>query len=116
MSQAKLLLRVGLAFVLLYASISALISPKDWVWYVPEWMGKILPANILLLIHSISELAIGIWLLVGWKGFFPATLAAMDILVILLINLGIFSAVFRDVGLFFAALALVFLYRDHQYS
>jgi hypothetical protein len=114
MRKAQLLLRIGLAFVFLYASVAGFITPNDWLWYIPDWVQKIAPALLLLRAHGLSEFILGIWLLVGWKGIFPAVFAALDLLVITLLNINIFGIVFRDIGLFFAALALVFLYKDQK--
>lgn len=110
MNKAKVLLKIGLAFTLLYASVSSLTSPKDWIWYIPDWMKLIAPADLLLVLHSSFELVLGVWLLSGWKGFYAATITALDLLVITLVNIQVFGVVFRDVGLFFSAAALIVLY------
>lgn len=109
MEQAKLFLRIGLAFVFLYAGVGSLVFPKDWIWYIPDWMQGIIPGETLLLLHGVSELVLGVWLLSGWRVFYPALIASLDLLVITLINFNIMGIVFRDVGLFFAAFALAFL-------
>ena len=109
--KAKLLLRIGLAFVFLYAAVSSLISPKDWIWYIPDWFPAIMPRETMLLLHGIFELVLGIWLLSDWKGFFAALIAALDLAMITLMNFQIMSVVFRDIGLFFAAAALAYLYK-----
>src|SRR5256885_15060619 len=98
MREAKIALRLGLSFVFLYASVSAFLSPNDWIWYIPDWIQKIAPAILLLHIHSATELILGIWLLIGWKSFFSAVFAAADLLVINLFNISILSVVFLDIG------------------
>jgi hypothetical protein len=110
MGNVRLLLRIGLGITFLYASISALISPQDWIWYIPDLVTGVFPAGPLLFIHSIFELILGIWLLSSWKGFYAAFLSAVDLFIIVLANITIFSVVFRDVGLLFAALALLASY------
>lgn len=114
MNIAKLLLRIGLAFVFLYAAIGSLTFPINWVWYIPDWMRIIIPVETQLILHALAELVLGIWLLSGWKIFYVAIFAAVDLLVITVINLNIMDIVFRDVGLFFAATALAFLYKDQS--
>lgn len=112
MTQAKLLLRIGLAFTFLYASASSFISPNDWIWYIPDWLQQIIPGNILLIVHGVFEITLGIWLLTGWKGFYASIVAALDLLAITILNIEILDVVFRDVGLLLAAAALAFLYKD----
>lgn len=112
MSAAKLFLKLGLAFVFLYAGISALISPADWIGFIPDWLPTIIPKETMLMLHAIFEVGLGIWLLSSWKGFFAAGIAALDLLMITIMNFSILSVVFRDVGLIFAASALAALYQD----
>jgi uncharacterized membrane protein YphA (DoxX/SURF4 family) len=112
MTDPKLLLRIGLAFVFLYAAISSLISPADWIWYIPQWMQRIIAPEPMLMVHGIFELVLGVWLLSGWKTFYAAAIAACDLLAITLFNIQILSVVFRDVGLFFMAASLASLYKD----
>lgn len=107
--RAILLLRLGLAFVFLYASIGSLLFPDNWIWFIPDWIQKIIPLQPLLLVHAGFELLLGLWLLSGKKTFFAAIMAALDLLAIMLPNINIFDTVFRDVGLFFMALALISL-------
>lgn len=111
MSQAKLLLRIGLSFVFLYAAVGSLVSPNDWIWFIPSWMQAIVPGEILLVLHAVAELVLGVWLLSGWKGFYASLIAAADLFVITVINYEVMGIVFRDVGLFFAAAALALLYK-----
>lgn len=105
-SQSKLILRLGLAFVFLYASIGSFLFPQNWLWFVPEWMGKIVPAKLVLDSHAGFELVLGVWLLTGKKLFYASTVAALDLLAIMLSNIGVFDTVFRDLGLFASSIAL----------
>jgi uncharacterized membrane protein YphA (DoxX/SURF4 family) len=110
MPTSKFILRLGLCFVFMYAGFGSLFSPADWLWYIPAWIQLLVPATPLLLAHGFFQLFLGIWLLSGKKIVFAGLLAAAEMLTIVLINLGAFSVVFRDVGLLFSALALVRLY------
>ena len=109
MQNAKRLLRISLAFPLLYASIGSLTSPKDWLWYIPDWLAKIAPAEQMLLGHGVFELLLGVWLLSGKKTQYAAIVAGLDLTSNTLLNITTFNIVFRDVGLIFASIALVFL-------
>ncbi|OGE31085.1 hypothetical protein A2631_05425 [Candidatus Daviesbacteria bacterium RIFCSPHIGHO2_01_FULL_44_29] len=113
-SKALLVLRLGLAFVFLYASISSFLFPENWIWFIPDWMQKIIPAEPMLMAHASFELALGIWLISGKKLFYAALVAALDLLAIMLPNIGIFDTVFRDVGLLASAVALALLSRPQS--
>ena len=108
------LLRIGLASVFLYAALGSLLSPQDWLWYLPDWILKIAPAEPLLMSHALFELLLGVWLLSGKKTMYAALLAAADLLIIVLSTLSIMDVVFRDVGLIFAALALATLHKERK--
>ena len=61
------------------------------------------------------EIILGLWLLWGKKVVYPALLSAFAFGGIALFNLGAMYIVFRDVGLFFAALAIAKLAIKHDY-
>lgn len=104
--QAKLLLRLGLAAVYLYAGISGLIDPQAWIGFMPQFVGKILPATTALLLFSIFQIALSIWLLSGWKTRYAAILTALTTAALMVVNLGALIVTFRDIAIIFAALAL----------
>ncbi len=106
---ASLILRVGLAFVLLYASIGAFINPDNWIGYFPRFLKDLVPENLLLTSHSIAELTLAIWLLSGWKLFYSSILAALSLIAIVIFNYNQMDVIFRDIGLIFMALSLTVL-------
>ncbi len=108
---AQLLLRAGIGFVFIYAGVSSFLEPLNWVGFFPQFLRSLVPQNILLPAFSLYELGIGIWLLFGKNLFLASFLAAVSLLSIVIFNFGSFDILFRDLGLFFAALALVFLSR-----
>lgn len=105
---AQLLLRLGLAFIFLYAVVSATLSPLNWIGYFPPW-ARIFPEDLLLKLFSAGELGLALWLLSGWKLFYSAAGAALLLAAITLSNLSLLDVTFRDVGLVAAALALALL-------
>ena len=109
---AIILLRLGLAFVFFYAAIASFTSPDDWIGFFPMFVKNILPAQFLLTAFSLYELILGFWLLSGRWPVLSAALSALSILGIIVFNFGAMDIVFRDVGLFFAALALALLNRN----
>lgn len=111
-------LRFGLAFVLLYAGAAGFLQPSNWIGFIPQWMRDSAPLgmseNALLSLVSGAEVVFGVLLLLGIQVFLIALLSAIFLLAIVIFNWGAFDAIFRDVGLFFAALALVFLSRHSK--
>ncbi|MBI2635582.1 MAG: hypothetical protein HYW79_03530 [Parcubacteria group bacterium] len=110
----KLLLRLGLAFVFFYVAIFSFLNPNDWIGFFPLFLRDIIAENSLLLFFSIYELALGFWLISGKYSFLSGLVSAATLLGIIVFNLGAFDIVFRDVGLFFAALALMLLSRPNR--
>lgn len=112
--QPTLVLRLGLAFVFLYASFGSFLFPQNWIWFIPDWMQKIVPAQPMLHTHAGFELVLGLWLISGRKLFYAAVIAALDLVAIMLPNINIFDTVFRDVGLLTSAIALAMLTKDSK--
>ncbi|MEK9173327.1 MAG: hypothetical protein AAB594_02025 [Patescibacteria group bacterium] len=100
------LLRLGLAFGFLYAGISSLANPTDWIWYVPDFTEIFISKNISLAIFSLVEVVMGFWLVWGKYLKYSALISALILGGITLISLNAFQITFRDVGLTLAALAL----------
>lgn len=107
--KAQLLLRIGLAVVFLYAALSSLVSPRDWVGYVPDVARLLLPAETVLMILAVFELLLAAWLISGIYVRYAALVAAALLAGVTLSNLTLLPISFRDIGLFFAALALALM-------
>lgn len=106
---AALLHRLGLSFVFVYAAVAAWFDPFSWIGFFPEWMRMLVPDNILLKGHSIAEIILALWILSGWRIFWPSIFAALAMAGIVFFNFGALDIVFRDVGIMSAALALAVL-------
>ena len=63
-------LRAGLAVVFLYAGIASLISPENWVGFIPQFIQNNFPTSILLILFSVYEISISLWLLSNKKIFY----------------------------------------------
>lgn len=105
---AQLLLRLGIAFVFLYAAIAALVTPSDWIGYLPHFAKQIVSGGALLKVISVYQIMLAVWLLWGRYLKLAAALSAATFLGITLSNLNIFTVTFRDIGLLAMALALYF--------
>ena len=107
---ASFTLRVALAVPLLYAAIAATLQPEAWIGFMPQFLQNLLPASLLLGAHSLLNAALAIWLLSGWKTVYAAALSALVLLTIIVLNLGTLDIIFRDIGLFLAAVSLALLH------
>jgi hypothetical protein len=103
----SLLLRLGLAFAFIYAAISAFINPTAWIGFFPEF----LRGEGVLMIFSVGEIVLGLWLLWGKKVFYAAILSALAMAGIVWFNFGAMDIVFRDVSILLMAIALAVLSR-----
>ena len=109
---ASLLLRVGLAAVLIYASVASLVSPLDWIGYLPHFLTNHISGHFLLHGFSVYEMTLAIWLLSGIYIKYAAVLGALTFSGIILSDLSLLAITFRDIVMVFASLALVFIEVD----
>jgi uncharacterized membrane protein YphA (DoxX/SURF4 family) len=103
---APLLLRIGLATVFLYAAISSLANPNDWIGFLPPFLTDMISGYTLLKFFAVYELVLAAWLLSGMYVRYAGLLCAATLAGITLSNFSLFAISFRDIGLMFAALAL----------
>lgn len=104
-------IRLGLAFVFLYAGISGLLNPSAWVGFLPVWLEFVASLSVLLLIFSIFEIILAL-LLLFWHSPYPALISALLLISIVVFNFGAIDTLFRDIGMFFMAIAL-FMHERH---
>src|SRR3989338_9632270 len=107
----KRFLQLGLAFVFLYAGISMLQNPQNWIGFVPPWLEfGFITRELFLYANGFLEILLGLAFLLGrWQkqiGWF----AFLHLLLIVFVNgeAG-FLITFRDVGLSFSALAYAYI-------
>ncbi|HEX5448102.1 MAG TPA: hypothetical protein VFW90_02790 [Candidatus Saccharimonadales bacterium] len=105
---SRWLLQLGLAAVFLYAAINSIMHPANWTAYLPTFLGTAIPPDTLVKIFAVYELVLTVWVLSGKYLKLAGLLYALTFAAILLINPHQFIVTFRDVGLLFMALALVF--------
>lgn len=107
---ADILLRVGLAFAFLYPPWSALQDPVSWIGYFPPFLKGFVPDPVLLPAFGVVEVVLALWILSGWKIFWPCLIAAGMLLGIVLFNTPEFNVLFRDLSIAAMALALAFMH------
>ncbi len=108
---ANLVLRAGLSFAFLYPPLNALTDPNSWIGYFPHFIRLTAQAGgvsdmVLLHAFGLVEIIIAIWLLSGWKIFWPSALAACMLVAIVAFGINDFQILFRDVSILSIAVAL----------
>lgn len=111
---ASLFLRLGLAFSFLYVAVSIFLNPVSWIGFVPKFAEIFLPVGKLIYAHAVLDAFLGIWLLTNRKIFYAAVLSAANLFLITALNLGAMEIVFRDVTIFFSAVALAVLTKNSR--
>jgi uncharacterized membrane protein YphA (DoxX/SURF4 family) len=103
------LLRAGVAFAFLYPPLNAIGDPNSWIGYFPSFVHGYVPDEVLLHTFGVIEVIIALWILSGWKIFWPCCIAAAMLVAIVVFNLPQLQVLFRDLAIAMAALALAFL-------
>lgn len=106
---AHILIRIGVATTLFYGAVAAFLAPSSWVGYLPDFALFFGPAEVLLGVWGIAEVALGVWIVSGWRIQIPAAITALSLMLVIAFNINQMSVLFRDIGVAFAALALVLL-------
>lgn len=99
------LLRMGLAFVFLYAGAAMIINPLDFMGYIPTVIGG-RSATILLHAFAVYEFVLAAALLSRRFAYHASLAAVLTLTTITLTNLGSFEVLFRNVAIAFAAASL----------
>lgn len=99
------ILRVAVAFPMIWAGVGGLRNPSSWIGYVPDFVESFLTKETFLVVHSILLITWGILLMTGPHRWFFALMAFVNLLGILMF-FGLDDITFRDLGLLLVALAL----------
>lgn len=92
-------LRAGVAFAFLYPALNAFIDPNAWIGYFPPFVKGFIPDLTLLHAFGAIELVLAIWILSGWKIFWPSFASGAMLLSIVFFNLAEFQVLFRDLSI-----------------
>ncbi len=101
-----LVLRAGVVFAFLFPPIHAMWHPDVWIGYFPPFLFGYVPDEVLLHGFGIVEVVIALWILSGWRIFWPSLAATAMLCGIVFFHLGSFEVLFRDISIAAAALAL----------
>jgi hypothetical protein len=111
---APYLIRIGLAVVFLYAAFASFLDPFSWIGFLPSWIKMVVPGGVALIIFSIYEILLSLWLLSGWRIFTAAIFSAGTLFLIIVGNLGALDIIFRDIAILLSAVALAFMHYPNR--
>ncbi|MBI4193100.1 MAG: hypothetical protein HY536_00555 [Candidatus Colwellbacteria bacterium] len=106
----SLLLRAGIAILFSYAAVSSFFQPDLWIGYLPLALRDLIPTPPLMILFSVFELGLALWVLSGLRLFYAALTVAFVLVTIIVTNLSELPIIFRDVAVLCAALALMVMY------
>ncbi|HEX2024049.1 MAG TPA: DoxX family membrane protein [Acidimicrobiales bacterium] len=110
----ELFLRVGLAFVFVYAAATSLVDPEAAATYFPRQLPGDLVVDVLLPAFAVYEILLAMALLSGRFTYIAALLAAVTLAGIVVVNADAFAVLFRNVAITCAALALAVESKDRR--
>lgn len=113
---APVVLRLGLAAVMVWFGVSQLVNTAAWVGIIPSWALSLsgLDASMIARSNGVFEIITGTLLAVGIFTRWVAAVLFVHLLVITF-NLGMTAVGVRDFGLSFSMLALA-LFGSDKYS
>ena len=95
---SHLVLRAGAAFAFLYPPFNALSDSDSWIGYFPGFIHGYVPDLLLLHGFGVLEILLALWILSGWKIFWPCIAGAGMLVLIVAFNLAQFQILFRDLS------------------
>lgn len=112
-----IVLRAALAFALAFPALDATVDPYSWLGYFPGFVQQAAAAagvSGLVLLHTfgIFEVALALWLLSGWKIFYPSAAALALLGAIVILDYSEFQTLFRDLSI--ASIALVLALKHYH--
>ncbi|MEK7480157.1 MAG: hypothetical protein AAB665_02600 [Patescibacteria group bacterium] len=112
---ANVALRIGVAFALLYPPLNALTDPSAWIGYFPPFTRGFVPDEVLLHTFGIVEVILALWILSGWRIFWPSAAATLMLLGIVVFNPTNFQVLFRDLAIAASVFALAVVSWRHEF-
>jgi len=100
-----------LGFVMVWFGINEILSPQEWVTFVPSFVNPPMLATLSVLAHGVLLIVCGLSLFLNYYRKISATIVSLmllEIIVNLILISGLTDIVVRDIGLFGSSLALLF--------
>lgn len=105
-----LILKIAVAFPLLYMAWGSYLRPKTFAAYVPSFLTHVISSNILLWAISVILVVIAAFILFEKRPFVPPIIASVYFALIIFLNARwgtpSFDLYYKDVSIALAALAL----------
>jgi hypothetical protein len=95
--------------VFFFAAINFTLHPQLGFAYIPSYVQAIIPPALFLHIFSVYEVVLTVWLLSGKWNRYCGLLTAATLFGFTVLNLNAFGTLFRNVSIFFSAIAYSFL-------
>lgn len=108
-------LRVGVAFAFLYPPLNALVDPYAWIGYFPPFTRGYVSDEVLLHAFGIVEVILALWILSGWRIFWPSAAATLMLVGIVVFNPTNFQVLFRDLAIAASVFALAVVSWRHEF-
>lgn len=102
------ILKIGIGITFALTGILILKDKDKWTHMLPGWFSKYVRPRSFMIGTAIGDIILGAWILSGFATGIAASLAALHLLGVLIVSgRDEFHEVYRDIGLLFAAVALV---------
>ena len=106
-------MRIGVAFAFIYPAVAGFFTPYSWVGFFPLFMLNLVPGTILLPIFGLFEILLATLILFTKRPFYPAVIAALVLLLILILDFKTMDIIFRDVSILLMAAVLAVISRHY---
>ena len=111
---ANVALRIGVAFALLSA-LERAHRPFRVDRVFPPFTRGFVPDEVLLHTFGIVEVILALWILSGWRIFWPSAAATLMLLGIVVFNPTNFQVLFRDLAIAASVFALAVVSWRHEF-
>jgi len=109
-----ILVRIAVAFPFLYAAVAGLLDPFSWVGFLPDFTERIMDPFLALKLFGLAEIILALWILTGFKQQISAGISSLLLLGIIIQNFSILDVIFRDISIFLASIALIFMSKEAE--
>ncbi len=102
------LLTLGLAFVFGWFGIDKIVTPLNWIGWIPGWMDGFLGMDLIAWtkLIGVAEIVFAAGLFIPWVKRYVSALVMLHLIAVIAVTR--FSEIgIRDIGLFFMAAALL---------
>lgn len=106
---ATFMLRIALAFALLYPAVMSFINQEKWASALPALITSLIPAKTFLIIFAGYEFLFALLILIKPDPFAPCIIVFLVSAALSVLSFRDFDVIYPNVTLAFAALSMAFL-------